>query len=82
MLQLLIAEAALLGLISAALGIPLAVAVGMVLNELLLGSPLAFTPTAIRYILFGAATGIVTAVIAGVYPAWKAAGERPVEALE
>lgn len=80
--SLLIAESAILGLVGAAVGVPIAVGLGMVLNQVLVGDPLAFTATGIQYIAVGALFGIGTSVLAGVYPAWKAANKRPVEALD
>jgi putative ABC transport system permease protein len=40
-----------------------------------------FDPAVAGYIIFGMAFGIATSVIAGVYPAWKAASLKPIEAL-
>lgn len=79
--SLLVAESAILGLIGAAIGVPIALFLGMVLNQLLVGSPLAFTTTGLQYVTIGAVFGIGTSILAGVYPAWKAANKRPVEAL-
>ena len=80
--SLLIAESAILGLVGAVVGVPIALGLGMVLNQVLVGDPLAFTTTGLQYVGIGALFGIVTSVVAGVYPAWKAANKRPVEALE
>lgn len=80
--RLLVAEATILGLVGAAVGVPLALGVGMVANEMLVGDPLAFTTDGLRYVGLGAVFGVVTALVAGLYPAWKAANKRPVEALD
>jgi putative ABC transport system permease protein len=79
--SLLVAEATILGLVGAAIGAPVALGIGMVINEVLLGDPLAFTDAGLRYVGVGVAFGIVTALAAGLYPAWKAANRRPVEVL-
>jgi putative ABC transport system permease protein len=79
--RLLVAEAAMLGLVGAALGIPITLGIGMGINQVLVGDPLAFTEAGLRYVALGAGFGIVTALVAGVYPAWKAANKRPVEVL-
>lgn len=80
--SLLVAEAGILGLIGAAVGVPIALAIGAALNQMLLGDPWAFTATGLRYIALGAVFGVVTSVLAGMYPGWKAANKRPLEALE
>ncbi|MDS0293742.1 ABC transporter permease [Halogeometricum luteum] len=80
--SLLVAEAGILGVIGAAIGVPLAFAIGAGLNQFLLGDPWAFTATGVRYIALGAVFGVVTSVLAGLYPGWKAASKRPLEALE
>ena len=53
----------------------------MVANAVFLGDPLAFSRTAMLYLVGSVAFGIATSLVAGVYPAWKAANERPVDAL-
>jgi putative ABC transport system permease protein len=80
--SLLVAESTILGVVGAAIGAPIALAVGMVVNQILLADPLAFTVAGLRYVAVGVVFGIVTALVAGLYPAWKAANKRPVEALD
>ncbi len=79
--SLLVAEATILGLVGAAIGAPVALGIGAVVNQLLVGDPLAFTDAGLRYVGLGVGFGIVTALVAGIYPAWKAANRPPVEVL-
>jgi putative ABC transport system permease protein len=53
----------------------------MVANAVFLGDPLAFSRTAMLYLLGAVAFGVGTSLLAGAYPAWRAASERPVDAL-
>lgn len=79
--RLLVAESTLLGVLGVAIGTPVALGVGVVANELLIGDPLAFTVTGLTYIGVGVVFGVLTALVGGLYPAWRAANKRPVEAL-
>ena len=80
--RMLVAEATILGVVGAAVGAPIALGVGLVVNQVLLGDPLAFTAAGLRYVALGVGFGVVTALVAGIYPAWKAANRRPVEVLD
>ena len=80
-LRLLLAEAALLGGAGAVVGGVVSVGLGLLINRALLSDPTAFTPAAVRSLVQGVAFGLFAAVVSGLYPAWKAANERPVEAL-
>jgi putative ABC transport system permease protein len=54
----------------------------MALNQVVLSDPLAtFTATNALYVLLAVGFGLVTSVLGGLYPAWKMANERPVDAL-
>lgn len=81
-LRLVVVEAALLGVAGVAVGVPLTLGIGAAVNHALLGDPLAFTATGLRYVALGAALGLGIAVFGGLYPAWRAATREPVEALE
>jgi putative ABC transport system permease protein len=70
-------EAGVLGVVSSLIGIALGVTVSMVIGSLA-GLPSAITP---QSIMIGLLFGAVTTVIAGVYPANKAAKLDPIEAL-
>jgi putative ABC transport system permease protein len=79
--RILLVEATLLGAIGAAVGAVISLGVALVANAVFLGDPFAFTGTAVLYLVAAVAFGVVTSLVAGVYPAWRAANERPVEAL-
>jgi putative ABC transport system permease protein len=81
-LRLIVVEATLLGAVGVAVGVPLTLGVGAVVNYALLGDPLAFTTTGLSYVALGAALGLGIALVGGVYPAWRAATRTPVEALD
>ncbi|MFC7077218.1 ABC transporter permease [Haloarcula halophila] len=80
-LRLMLNEAMLLGIVGAVLGVGLSVLLGMAINAQLLSDPLAFTAEALRYTVVGFVFGTVSSFLSGLYPAWKAANARPVEAL-
>jgi putative ABC transport system permease protein len=70
-------EAGVLGVVSSLIGITLGVTVSFAIGSLA-GLPSAITP---QSIMIGLLFGAVTTVIAGVYPANKAAKLDPIEAL-
>jgi putative ABC transport system permease protein len=80
--RLIVSEATILGVIGMAIGMPVTLLIGGVINFYLLDDPLAFTTTGLSYVVVGAALGLGVALLGGLYPAWKAANKRPVEALE
>ncbi|MFC6862755.1 ABC transporter permease [Halomicroarcula sp. GCM10025817] len=79
--RILLVEAVILGVIGVVVGLAIAFVVASVANAIFLGDPLAFTSDSLLYLLGAAAFGILTSLIAGAYPAWRAANERPVDAL-
>jgi len=81
-LRIMLSEALLLGTIGGAVGTVFSLVGGLLINQLLLGDPLAvFTPTNLLYIVAALGFGVLTSLVSGLYPAWKAANERPVDAL-
>jgi putative ABC transport system permease protein len=79
--RILLVEAGLLGALGAAAGVAVALPVVAVANAAFLGDPLAFSPTAVGYLLAAFGFGVGISLAAGAYPAWRAANERPVDAL-
>ena len=82
-LRLILTEAALLGIVGGVVGVLLSagVAVGLwlAIPEVTLSTILAARNGG--YLALGFAFGIIVSVLSGAYPAWKAATDRPVEAL-
>jgi len=79
--RILLAEAGLIGAAGATAGVALALPAVMVANAAFLGDPLTFTPGAVGYLAAAFAFGVGISLLAGAYPAWRAANERPVDAL-
>ncbi|WP_117595047.1 ABC transporter permease [Haloprofundus halophilus] len=80
-LRIMLTEATLLGVVGALLGVLVSLGLGLVINDALLGDPLAFTAEGLRYALSGFVFGVAASALGGLYPAWKASRQRPVDAL-
>ncbi|MFD1569115.1 ABC transporter permease [Halorubrum laminariae] len=81
-LRMILTEAAFLGAVGGVLGAAGSLAVGLVIFYVLVGDPvLALGWSSSRYLLYGFTFALVASVLSGVYPAWKAANESPVDAL-
>jgi putative ABC transport system permease protein len=80
-LRILLVESAMLGAIGTAIGMVIAVLATVLDNSVFLNDPFAFSLEALQYLGGAAAFGIIVSLVAGLYPAWRAANDRPVEAL-
>lgn len=81
-LRMILAEAAFLGVVGGVIGAGVSLAIGFYLHHLITGDPtLVFAWPSSRYLVFGIGFAIGASVLSGLYPAWKAATERPVDAL-
>ncbi|MEY7848749.1 ABC transporter permease [Natrarchaeobius sp. A-rgal3] len=81
-LRMILTEALLIGVLGGALGALCSLAVGLLLFHGLVGDATAvFTWQSSQYLLYGFMFAVVASVLSGLYPAWKAANDRPVEAL-
>ncbi|QZP36443.1 ABC transporter permease [Halobaculum magnesiiphilum] len=79
--RIMLAEATVLGVVGSLLGGAVTLGVVAVINDALLGDPFAFPPGSLGYVAAGMVFGVIASLLAGIYPAWTAARERPVEAL-
>ncbi len=82
-LRVLLAEAGLIGAAGAAIGTALTVLLvaALVVSTPAVDAELVLDPTNGYYLLLALGFGVGVGVVSGAYPAWKAANERPVEAL-
>lgn len=81
-LRMILSEAMFLGVIGGLVGVGVAVGVGYLIFDLVVGEPmLVFGPAAARHLLTAFGFAVVASLLSGAYPAWKAANDPPVESL-
>ncbi|MCD2205042.1 FtsX-like permease family protein [Halobacterium sp. KA-6] len=81
-LRMILTEAAFLGIVGGIVGALGSLAVGFALFSVLTDNAwLVLEWQSSRYLAYGMAFAIGASVLSGLYPAWKAANESPVEAL-
>lgn len=81
-LRIFLLEALILGLIGSLIGSILSVVAGSGINYLIIGeTKYVFQLATFGYVLLGFSVGVLTSVLSGLYPAWKASRLEPIEAL-
>ncbi len=81
-LKMFLLEALFLGTAASLIGGILSVGGGFLITVLIMKqASYLFAPSSMAYIILGIVFGIMTGVAGGVYPAWKAAQMRPLDAL-
>lgn len=81
-LKMFLDEAIILGLVGSLVGGVLSFAGGYAVSQIILQTTkYLFVPSSLINILYGVLFGVVTSLLSGIYPAWKAANLNPIEAL-
>ena len=81
-MRMILVEAALLGVIGAAGGVLASIAiVGLLYLVAPIDLWILLAPSNAAYLVLAFLIGVAISVVSGLYPAWKAANERPVDAL-
>ena len=81
-LKVMLMEATLLGVLGGLIGVGLSLLAGLAINHYTVNDATAvFRLINGAYLLGAFAFGVVVSILSGLYPAWKAASEEPVEAL-
>lgn len=81
-LRIFLLEALILGIIGSVIGGILSILGGYAIDMLMLQSAkYLFMPSTAFYIAEGFFVGVITAILSGMYPAWKASKLEPIEAL-
>ena len=81
-MRMIVAEAALLGVVGGVAGVVLSILIGYTVNGQLNGQPmLVFQPRNLEFLALGFGFAVVASTLSGIYPAWKASTANPVEVL-
>lgn len=81
-LRMILTEAAFLGTLGGIVGAFGSLCVGAIMFRILVGDATAVLQVdSVRYLLSGFLFAVFASVLSGIYPAWKAANDSPVEAL-
>jgi putative ABC transport system permease protein len=81
-LKVMLMEATLLGFLGGIVGVALSVGAGLAINHYAVGDAMAvFRLPNVWYVGAAFTFGVLTSIVSGLYPAWKAASEEPVDAL-
>ncbi len=81
-LKIFLMEAGILGISGSVVGATLSIAGGYFVTKLILGEVSEIlNTTTVLFAVEGFAFGVGTAIISGLYPAWRAANLEPIEAL-
>lgn len=81
-LRIFLLEALILGLIGSFIGSILSVIAGSGINYLIIGeTKYIFQLATFGYVAIGFSVGVLTSILSGLYPAWKASRLEPIDAL-
>ena len=81
-LRMILTESALLGVVGGIVGVTLSLTIGVVIFHLLTGNPFGvFRWASVQYLVYGFGFAVGASLLSGLYPAWKAANDPPVESL-
>jgi len=81
-MKIFLLEAGMLGVSGSIIGAILSIAGGYFITRLIIGEVSSiFTTTTILFVFEGFLFGVGTALVSGLYPAWRASNLEPIEAL-